>query len=52
MDCRDAIVVRYDDTRQRFEPRSDGRWRRFEETYDGHAWRVVGSELVDCVAVE
>jgi len=52
MDRRDAIVVRYDETRQRFEPRSDGRWRRYHETWTGCEWRVVGTELVESVAVE
>ena len=51
MDRRDAVTVRWDDTRLRFEPRDDGCWRRFEETWTGCQWRTVGTELVDEVAV-
>jgi hypothetical protein len=50
-DCREAIVVRFDDERLRFEPRDDGRWRRFEQTWTGCRWRTRGTELVDAVAV-
>jgi hypothetical protein len=50
-DRRDAIVVRYDNERLRFEPRDDGRWRRFSQTWTGCRWRTRGTELVEAVAV-
>lgn len=50
-DRRDAILVRWDDERLRFEPRRDGRWRRFEEEWTGCRWRTIGSELVESVRV-
>ena len=58
-DRSDAIVLTFDPvdehqapTRHRFEPRSDGRWRRVEERYSRGEWRPVGSELVERVSVE
>jgi hypothetical protein len=50
-DTRDAVTVRYDDERLRFEPRDDGRWRLVEETWENCHWRTRGTQLVDEIAV-
>jgi hypothetical protein len=50
-DRRDAVTVRFDDDRLRFEPRADGRWRLLEETWTGCRWRTRGTRLVDEVSV-
>jgi len=56
-DRADAIIVRRDPVRgpperDRYEPRSDGRWRRVDEVWTGCAWRPRGSAIIEAVAVE
>jgi len=56
-DRADAIIVRFEPAsgppeRWRFEPRSDGRWVRIEEYWNGCRWAGRGAEFVDNVAVE
>ena len=58
-DRRDAVTLTYRPTgrppeRVTFEPRSDGRWDRVEETWVGEPcgrWRQRGHEIVDQLAV-
>lgn len=50
-DCRDAVIVRFDDERLRFEPRSDDRWRLHDEEWTGCRWRTRGTQLVDDLSV-
>lgn len=56
-DHSDAIIVRWEPARGpprrlRFEPRSDGRYRRVTEEWNGCAWRATGQEIVTDVAVD
>lgn len=56
-DRSDAIIVRRDPLRgpperDRYEPRSDGRWVRVDEVWTGCTWRPRGRELVANVSVE
>lgn len=50
-DRRDAVVVRYDEERLRFEPRDDHYWRLYHETWTGCHWRTRGTQLVDSLRV-
>lgn len=52
-----AIVVRREPVtgppvRDRYEPRDAGGWERIEERWSGCRWVIIGSELVEDVAIE
>lgn len=52
-----SLCVRYEPVRGpperlRFEPRSDGRYARFEEFWNGCVWAVRGHDVVDEVALD
>ena len=56
LDRSDAIVLRLDrpgarSERTRLEPRSDGRWDRYEDEWTGCKWRAVGHEIVDDIGL-
>lgn len=56
-DLTDRIVLRVEPAggppeRLVFEPRSDGRWTRREETWTGCRWRTRGTDVVASVAIE
>lgn len=55
-DRSDAIVLRIDrmagqSERIRLEPRSDGRWDRYQDEWTGCNWRAVGHEIVEDVGL-
>ncbi|WP_336359024.1 hypothetical protein [Haloarcula sp. CGMCC 1.6347] len=55
-DPSEAIIVRRtpaggNPRRDRYEPRSDGRYDHVEEEWTGCAWRPVGRQIVDSVVV-
>ena len=55
-DRSEAIIVRRtpvdgDPRRDRYEPRSDGRYDHVEEGWAGCVWRPVGRQIVDSVVV-
>lgn len=57
MDRSDAVIIRRTPARgpperDRYEPRSDGRWEYVDEYHNGCTWVPRGREIVDEVGIE